>query len=180
MKSTTGDLLGWYVLLDRTVYYPINDDSSVTGPNLIYSSNFAPTLSGDTGVYPDILLATPFVFTAPNPPDGRKGRIVFTLPNGTYTFKIIMSGSSSNALTETYRQYCWYNIKASGTLKTPILVGTTGFTGVNNVDFNAEIDNIIVTDGGTAGNVTLYIYNDYATTLYYKPYINLIEITKIA
>ncbi|MDD3041052.1 hypothetical protein, partial [Bacteroides sp.] len=58
---------------------------------------------------------------------------------------------------------------------TPVNVGASGFTGVNNKQFNAEIDIVVGTE--STGNVELYLWNTRG--LYSRPAINLIEIVKM-
>ena len=87
-----------------------------------------------------------------------------------------MSVGSGGSFNEAQRLASWYKINVNGVSGTPVQVGPTGFTGLNNTQFNAEID--IVVDAASDRNVVLYLYN--TANLWYRPGINLIEIIKTA
>ena len=61
---------------------------------------------------------------------------------------------------------------------TVLRVGQPGFVALGNNQFNSTIENVVVTNGGTSGNVIFYAYNTKPSVLNYRPGINLIEITK--
>lgn len=184
-RDTTNTLVNWYFELKTDTYYPINSETNTSGTNINNSSQFSPVLTGDTGVYPDFFItknialyggsydsaATPSIAS-------KKGRLVFTLPNGTYTFKMLWSPASSFTNTEDDLQYLYYRVDASGVVGTPTRVGQPGFVALGNTQFNSTIENVVVTNGGTSGNVIFYLYNTKPANLYYIPGINLIEITK--
>lgn len=185
-KSNSGVLLPWYIELNSS-YFASNSETASAIPYIKTDISFVPVLSGDLGPYPDIFISNPSTidgasYDATLTPSlaSKKSRIVFTLPNGTYKFKMLYSVGTGIEISSTDLQYCLYRIDASGIAGTPVQVGATGFTALNNTEFNAEISDILVTDGGTSGNVVFYMYNSKPELYNYRPGINLIKIIKVA
>lgn len=184
-RDTTNTLVNWYLELKQDTYYPINSETNNVGTWLSNVDQYSPVLTGNTGVYPDFFItknialsggsydsaATPSIAS-------KKGRLVFTLPNGTYTFKMLWSPASNFTNTKDDLQYLYYRVDASGVVGTPTRVGQPGFVALGNNQFNSTIENVVVTNGGTSGNVIFYLYNTKPANLNYRPGINLIEITK--
>lgn len=174
LKSIGETSLDWAIELENN-FYTNNTESNTTGTYLNLINNLQPSLSGNMGVYPDSYLSKNWVLNGHGENNTKKGRIVFTLPNGSYKFKLLMSTSPSGSLTAAQLSKSWYRIDTNGISGIPVNVGTGGFTAENNTTFNAEV-NVVVTDGGTKGNAVLYLYNTGG--FYYRPGINLIEIVK--
>jgi len=176
LKSKSGTTLAWYYE-HASNYYTANAETVKTNANLTAGDNNNPTLSGDTGPYPDRFInISRILYLAGG--ETNKARIVFTLPVGNYKMRMLWSTSGASQLTSATLPYCFYKIVANGTSSNPTQVGATGYTGINNVDFNAEIDFTVTT--AQSGNVTLYIYNTNPTTLEWRPGINLLEIQKLS
>lgn len=179
LKSKTGDFIPWYWEL-RESLYPINSESAIVGYYLANSTTLSPVFTGENlGVYEDEFIDATYALNVNSEGGTKKGRMLLTLPNGTYTFKFLMSVGNTTQLTEEQRAGSYYKINASGVDGVPTIVGQEGFTGYNNNQFNCQIENIVVTDGGTIGNVQIYLYN-IGTTYTHRPALNLIEITKVS
>jgi len=181
-RDTANTLVNWYIELKSDTYYQINSETNIGG-TFLYSSSTV--LTGDTGIYKDFFITkcfslNGFSYDSNATPSiaSKKGRIVFTLPNGIYTFKMLWSSTSGGTNTEDDLQYLYYRVDASGVVGTPTRVGQPGFVAFGNRQFNSTIENVVVTNGGTSGNVIFYLYNTKPAALYYRPGINLIEITK--
>jgi hypothetical protein len=89
-----------------------------------------------------------------------------------------MSVGAGNAVNETTRPYCFYKVTANGIATNPVVVGPEGFTGLGNVNFNAEISFNVTS--ASDGNVVFWVWNNYPGGEGYRPAVNLIEITKTA
>lgn len=173
LKSTTGtDLTGWYFIHDAAHYPAVSGETDLTESGL---ESTGLTISGNAGVYPDVCINRQNVTTM-TVSATHKSRMVFTLPVGSYTFKMIMRVSSGYEVSETTRPYCFYKVVANGVATDPVVVGPSGFTGLGNVNFNAELSFDVTS--ATDGNVIFWIWNDMPGGEGYRPGINLIEITK--
>lgn len=173
MQSKEAVLLSWGIELDQDLYVA-NDQTSAAGTTLSNVSSMQPTLSGDTGVYPDSLISKCFVFNSTD--FTKKGRLLMSLPVGTYTIKILMSTSPSAAISESNRTASFYRIDVNGVVGTPVICSNVeGFTGVNNVQFNAELSFTVYSE--SVANVCLYLYSSASA---YRPSINLFELIKTA
>jgi len=171
LKSTAGVLLSWYAEMNST-YYPISGDFSASGPMLSQGTAGNPTLSGDTGPYEDSYLAKNW---HPGVSPSRFGRLVFTLPVGTYKFKVIWSTTSGYSAVG-YESDLFYRVDVNGVAGTPVLAGASGFSAIANNGFNSEID--ITVDALNTANV---VFVAFATTgVNYRPGINLLEIIKLS
>lgn len=176
LKSTTGtNLAGWYYIHDAAHYPAVAGESSLTESALL-GGDAAP-LSGNAGPYPDECIAKQAV-TSMFVSATKKSRIVLTLPVGSYTFKIIMSTASSASIDEAMRPYCFYKVTANGISTDPVVVGPSGFTGLGNVNFNAELSFDVTS--ASDGNVIFWIWNSVPGDMGYRPAVNLIEISKTA
>ena len=173
LVSKVNKLLPWYFELN-SAYYPQTTESITAGSNLTSGTSLSPTLTGNTGPFPDSYINKSWVLKTKG--NEGKGRLVFTLPKGTYQFKVIMSVSANAAINNTQLSECFYRVDVSGIVGEPVNVGKSGFTGINNTQFNAEINNVVVDEGGS-GNVVFYMYNT-GNTYTARPAINLIEISK--
>lgn len=173
-KSKQGSLLPWFLELDRATYYQPNDMMTLTASGFGNLSQFNSILTGDAGVYPDVYIKWANC-TGPS-----KGRVVLTLPIGKYKFKMLMSVAAGAGLTESgvsARSGCFYSVHVSNVEKAKTVVGSEGFTGVNNVSFNAEMTFEVLSGDVSNGNVTLYAWN--SSTENYRPALNLLEIEKL-
>ena len=106
---------------------------------------------------------------------GRKARVSFTLPVGTYTMKILWNTGSTNYIlsTDSNRAQCFYGIFQGNTeLTRTICSNTVGFTPLGNQDFNAEMT-FTITDASVPVDL-----GAWSTTLNNRPGFNLIEIRK--
>lgn len=183
LKSISGEIVPFYMELNSSFFQP--NSETITDSPFTNDSLFAPSLSGNSGVYPDLfiqqaaLLGGDSYDYANGVVSARKARLVFTLPNGTFKFKIIWSVNSGGTVDAINLPFCLYRIDASGVIGTPVQAGPEGFTALNNTNFNAEI-NAVVLNGGVAGNVIFYMYNNKPAEYGYRPGINLIEITKVS
>ena len=135
-----------------------------------------PTLSGDTGPYPDYYISKVVRLYETGESNTKKGRIVFTLPVGTYRLRVILSLNTECGYTNDQRIICFYRVDVSGTVGTPVVVGPSGFTGGNNTQFNAEIEFSV--SSLVQGNVSFLFYNTASS--YNKPGFNLLELTKLS
>lgn len=170
LKSTTGEELLWSIEFNNS-YYQVVPGFPDAGSQLTTGASFNPSLSGNLGPYPDSFFAVARVLNLSN----KIARIVFTLPVGGYKFKLLMSVSSSAALSSTELQNSYYRVDVNGVVGFPNMVGAVGFTGLNNNNFNREIDFEVSTE--SPGNVILALYNTSGAG--YRPAVNLIEIQKI-
>lgn len=177
-KSKANATLPWYVELNTT-YYAANTETAGSGAAMSTLSNFFPALSGNTGVYPDEYLAIPYCSPSASNNGANKGRIVLTLPPGTYEIKLLMSVASGASVTDSgtsnLRANCFYSIYEGSTLRATTVVGPEGFTGINNVNFNAEMT--FTVESSERGNINLYAYNNGTGS--YRPSLNLFEIIKL-
>ncbi|OJV37017.1 MAG: hypothetical protein BGO29_02610 [Bacteroidales bacterium 36-12] len=174
-RSTSGELIPWYVELNSS-YYVADSETGAAGTYLSAIGSGQPTLGGDMGVYKDVYLTRSYLTNGNCAAGANKGKIQFTLPVGLYKIKILLSVGSGSSFNEAQRLASWYKINVNGVSGTPVQVGPTGFTGLNNTQFNAEID--IVVNQANDRNVILYLYN--TSNLWYRPGVNLIEIIKTA
>lgn len=174
LRSVSDHVTSWAIELNSSLYQS-NDQTQAQGTYLTVVNNLQPSLSGDTGVYPDTYLSKLWTINGSGEKGAKKGRIVFTLPEGSYKLKLLMSASANAALNAAQLSDSWYRIDVDDVKGTPVNVGNRGFTALNNNKFNAEID-IVVPKSETVGNVVLYLYNN--SNFYYRPGINLIEIIK--
>ena len=127
-------------------------------------------------MYPDVYIKAAYLVNGNTESATKKGRLIFTLPIGKYKIKALMSVSANYDVKESYLDGTFYKVNVNGESGTPVNVGASGFTGVNNKQFNAEIDIVVGTE--STGNVELYLWNTRG--LYSRPAINLIEIIKTA
>lgn len=89
--------------------------------------------------------------------------------------KFIMSTAVAASVDEASRVESFYRVDVGGVKGTPVLCGPSGFTGVNNVDFNAEISFNVATTAND--NVVVAFYSNVALG---RPGISLIEITQLS
>lgn len=172
--SKSGIMLPWFFELN-SAYYPQTAESLVEGNNLTTGTYFLPDLTGDTGPYPDSYISKPWVLKTKG--NEGKGRFIFTLPKGTYRFKFIMSVGANATVNSTQLSECFYRVDVGDVIGEPVNIGDGDFTGLNNIQYNAEIDEVIVEEE-TVGNVVLYMYNT-GSSYTARPAINLIEIAKL-
>lgn len=174
LKSKDGSILPWYFELNANLY-TANSETASSGTYLNNISAGQPSLTGDDGVYPDVYIKAAYLVYGNTESATKKGRLIFTLPIGKYKIKALMSVSANSDIKESYLDGTFYKVNVNGESGTPVNVGASGFTGVNNKQFNAEIDIVVGTE--STGNVELYLWNTMG--LYARPAINLIEIVKM-
>ena len=98
-KSKEGALLQWFFEANTNLYVA-DSETTEAGKYLNGTTGQQPVLSGDTGVVPDMYLAK-VVNALGNCVGGTaKGKVMFTLPYGTYTMKILESVATAAAITE--------------------------------------------------------------------------------
>lgn len=163
----------------KNVVSNVNADwNSTSGSSMILNK---PTIIPESGI-------TEMINTSISPITSKTDKIItngsgllFLTNDGTYK----SSDSTSSIIEEetlvgeyNVGQYLYYRVDASGVVGTPTRVGQLGFVALGNTQFNSTIENVVVTNGGTSGNVIFYLYNTKPANLYYRPGINLIEITK--
>ncbi len=175
LKNTLGQDTACYLETNNT-YYPVTSETGVTGTYATNRTDFYPTLSGNTGPYPDFYLAYPKCLYGSGEGNANKGRFVLTIPAGTYKVRIIMSVSGNGKLNNDQRLGSFYRVDVNGVAGTPVVAGPSGFTGENNTQFNAEIE--FTVGSLVQGNVSIMFYNTIST--YFRPSVNLFEITKLS
>jgi len=166
------EITGWKYIHD-VAFYPAVSGKAPSGENAGVTAH--PELTGNAGPYEDTFLysgiCTSMMTTASN-----RSRIVLSLPNCSYTLKIIMSSPNNSFSTEAKRLGSKYEVEvASGTGSGEVTAAESGFNVQNNAQFNATLA-FTVTDA-TEGNVTLWFWNQTIGGEGYIPIINLIEIT---
>nr|WP_315393946.1 hypothetical protein [uncultured Sphingobacterium sp.] len=163
---------GWFMNL-QTEFYATNSvfSGSFTGlpPN---SKAIEPS-----GIYSLASMAKMYTANQPGAENlGRKARVSFTLPTGTFRIRVLWNtGSDSYSLAnDASRLQCFYGIFQGTTeLARTLCSNTAGFTGLHNQAFNAEME-------FTVDDASIPIdFGAWALSAYNRPGFNLIEISKI-
>jgi hypothetical protein len=106
----------------------------------------------------------------------RKCRLSLTLPAGTYKARILYSPGDNFLLTEQYRVNSYYGVFAGETQLAKVNVGSDGFTGKANNDYNNTLQFTVA----TTGDIDFAAWQEGSPTQQFRPGFNLIELTKLA
>lgn len=162
LKDTIGNNNGYFVV--KPSEYPTFSDYTVQ--TMITNGSYNPTMSGNTGVYPDNYI-NKFYYPTNSQITGNTGTIRFKgLNEGEYTVKILKS-SLNNNYVENNRSNI--NIICNNTA----IVNPISDVSNNNTGFTT-IKGVIVTSDGY---LDIRFFNS-VSGLYYMPGVNLIEIIK--
>lgn len=170
LKDSQGNLLPWY----------INYNSGKYVVNGVFADNSANNYSCDTtadddGIYP----AQTFLrcqSSMNNVTDGsRKLRISLNLPAGNYKARILYSPANNFLLEEKYRVNSYYGVFAGEIQLAKANVGTVGFTGKGNNQYNNEFEFTV----STKGDIDFAAWQEGAPVQGCRPGMNLIELTKL-
>ena len=172
LVNTSGvNVNGCFMNLQSDFYLPNSQFSGVFTGN---PSNGNATIA--SGIYSLSTMAKSYTASQPGAENlGRKARVSFTLPVGTYTMRILWNTGSTNYIlsTDSNRAQCFYGIFQGNTeLTRTICSNTVGFTPLGNQDFNAEMT-FTITDASIPVDL-----GAWSTTLNNRPGFNLIEIRK--
>ena len=141
-----------------------------------YHSNSS---ANNDGVFP-VSVFTKCVSSIANVADGtKKLRLSFVLPTGHYKARILYSPSDSFLLEEKYRVNSFYGVFEEKEMRAKVVVGTTGFTGKGNNQYNNEFE-FDVTKIINGTDVDFAAWQEGSPTQGYRPGINLIELTKLS
>lgn len=172
LKDSQGNLLQWYINYNSSKYSQ-NAIFYQSGANY-YISN---TTANDEGVYP----ATTFMkclASMTNVNDGsKKLRISLNLPVGRYKARILYSPADNFLMEEKYRVNSYYGVFYRETELVLVKVGTEGFTGKGNNQYNNELD---FTVSGSRSDIDFAAWQESSPIQSFRPGINLIEITKLS
>ena len=169
LKDTDGNLVPWYWNAN-TSYYQANTIFPDSGNNDFQNSGTDST-ANDSGVYPKSVFLKCFVTDAL-----KKMRSSLILPAGTYRIRILFSaGSGWTIPNENTRQNSHYGVYQGTTELISQVVGSAGFTGLNNNQYNNTLE-FTITDGSTA--IDIAAWNTVSAG--YCPGMNLIEISKLS
>ena len=168
LKDSNGNLINWYVNLNNNKY-AINDIFTIEGTNVRINATANPTLD-DTGIYAAAVYNVCSVVSN----SAAKTRLSFTLPQGSYQIKLLWSTSSSLSITETTRQQCMYGLFSGTTELASAVVGDVNFSPVNNNQYN----NTLLFTLSATSTVDLAWWS--TANLYWRPGLNLIELTKLS
>lgn len=174
LVDTNGaNLSGWFLNLQSDFY---QNNAIFKGSFVGSNANFnASVASGQYSL--DVMKVNKTVSTYGAEADGKKARVSFSLPAGSYKMNILWNTGNSNfALTTgATRLQCFYGVFQGKTeLDRAICSEVAGFTGLNNQDFNAQLE-FTITDGSTPVDLGWW-----STALNNRPGVNLIEIIKVA
>lgn len=170
-KNTFGDNLNWFGE-KHTDYYPITDYTNVTGS---YLTGRSTNMTDNTGPYPSTYLSMASCLHFTGESNTKKGRIVFSLPAGIYTFKMLMCVGNDQALNPTELANSKYQFIVDGIAQEVIPVGPSGFTGLHNKEFNAETT--VTVTSNNPGNVVFLLLN--TSSHGYRPGITMMKIIKL-
>lgn len=172
LKSLSNAALPWYINFDADIM-TTDDEFTDAGAQITDGASYNPTLSGNTGPYEDIFISKVMIPTWVSS-TRKKARLFLTLPAGSFVMKFIMSTAVTASVDEASRIESFYRVDVGGVKGTPVVCGPSGFTGVNNVGFNAEISLNVATTAND--NVVVAFYSNVALG---RPGISLIEITQL-
>jgi hypothetical protein len=159
LKDNSGSMSGLFVV--KPSEFP-----SVTGFTIQTLTNVGhdPSLTGDTGTYPDSYI-NKFYYTTNVNISGNRGLIRFSdIDEGVYTVRILESSNSAYNINSRYQMYIRCN---DNTIVTPNFVSvnnTTGFTEIKGVNVSND------------GFLDIYFYNTGSLSI--LPGVNLIEFYK--
>ncbi|MDM1048064.1 hypothetical protein [Sphingobacterium hotanense] len=173
LVDTSGAILtGWFLNLQSDFY---QNNAVFKGAFVGTNANFnASVASGQYSL--DVMKANKTASTYGAEADGKKARVSFSLPVGSYKMNILWNTGSSNftLTTDATRAQCFYAVFQGETeLDRTICSTTAGFTGLNNQDFNAQLEFTVV---NAATPVDL---GWWSTSLNNRPGVNLIQIIKV-
>ncbi len=174
LRDNQGNLLQWYFNL-YSGKYSSNSIFTTDGMSDYHSNSSA----NNDGVFP-VSVFTKCVSSIANVADGtKKLRLSFVLPTGHYKARILYSPSDSFLLEEKYRVNSFYGVFEEKEMRAKVVVGTTGFTGKGNNQYNNEFE-FDVTKIINGTDVDFAAWQEGSPTQGYRPGINLIELTKLS
>lgn len=171
LKDNQGNLLPWYINYNSGKYMAnaVFADNNTNN----YNTN---TTASDDGIYP----ADTFKMCQAcmnNIADGsRKLRFSLNLPSGKYKARILYSPANNFLLEEKYRVNSYYGVFAGETQLAKANVGTVGFTGKGNNQYNNEFEFTV----SSKGDIDFAAWQEGSPIQNYRPGINLIELTKLS
>lgn len=171
LKNSQGEMLPWYM----------NSNASKYTANAIFADNSmnnyeSQSTANDSGIFPVAefrLCHSSFNNTIEGT---RKCRLSLTLPAGTYKARILYSPGDNFLLTEQYRVNSYYGVFAGETQLAKVNVGSNGFTGQANNDYNNTLQFTVA----TTGDIDFAAWQEGSPTQQFRPGFNLIELTKLA
>lgn len=171
LRDNQGNLLDWNFNFDSSNYQS-NSVFSKEGINNYESYSTA----NDEGIYPArVFLKCLSVNGKSNAEGTMKLRISIYLPAGHYKARILYSPGDNFLMNESYRQNCYYGVFRWETELTRVLVSEiNGFTGKRNNQYNSEFE----FTNSASGNIYFAAWQE--GTEFYRPGMNLIEITKLS
>ncbi len=172
LKDTQGNNLPWYFNMNTNKYLP-NSIFNQTGANDYESISTAV----DGGVYPAATFKLSRSVHGNSATGDRKFRMSFTLPAGNYKARILMSPSNSFIIEQAaWLARSFYAVYKGEELLAKTGIGSTGFTGSGNNQFNAQLTFQIL----ETGDVDFAAWMEGTPLVGYRPGYNLIELTKIS
>lgn len=175
LKSTSGELLPWYINLNVSKY-PVNEVFISQG-----FGSYNGTSTATDGEYPVSQFLTCIKAKGKSGDGFIKLRVSLTLPKGSYNIKILYSPESANLIDNTYRPICYYGIYQGTTriASAGVSPNDDTFTGAGNNTWNSEL-NFSLSETSDI-SVSGYLEGDgipqYAGS---RPGFNLLKITKLS
>lgn len=171
LKDNQGNLLPWYINYNSEKYIANAIFADNNSNN--YDSN---TTANDDGIYPaDTFKKCRACMN--NVADGsRKLRNSLSLPSGKYKARILYSPADNFLLEEKYRANSYYGVFAGEILLAKANVGTEGFTGKGNNQYNNEFEFTVP----AKGDIDFAAWQEGSPIGNYRPGMNLIELTKLS
>lgn len=171
LKDTQGNLLPWYYNLNSS-FYNANSVFSTDGMNYYVTQSSA----NDDGVFPASIFLQ-CICAASVVADGtKKLRLSFSLPIGHYKVRILYSPSDLFLLKEKNRVNSFYGVFEGENERAKDNVGTVGFTGKGNNQYNNEFEFDVL----NGLEIDFAAWQEGSPIENYRPGINLIELTKLS
>lgn len=172
LKDSQGNLLQWYINYNASKY----SNNAIFYQNSMnnYISN---TTANDEGVYPAATFMKCQVSMKNVSDGGNRLRISFNLPVGRYKARILYSPADNFLLEENYRVNSYYGVFDWETELAIVKVGTEGFTGKGNNQYNNEFE---FTVSGNRRDIDFAAWQEGSPVQSFRPGMNLIELTKLS
>ena len=172
LKDSQGNLLQWYINYDASKY----SNNAIFYQNSMnnYISN---TTANDEGVYPAATFMKCQASMKNVSDGGNRLRISLNLPAGRYKARILYSPADNFLLEEKYRVNSYYGVFDWETELAIVNVGTEGFTGKGNNQYNNEFE---FTVSGNRRDIDFAAWQEGSPVQGSRPGMNLIELTKLS
>lgn len=172
LKDSQGNLLQWYINYDASKY----SNNAIFYQNSMnnYISN---TTANDEGVYPAATFMKCQASMKNVSDGGNKLRISLNLPAGRYKARILYSPADNFLLEEKYRVNSYYGVFDWETELAIVNVGTEGFTGKGNNQYNNEFE---FTVSGNRRDIDFAAWQEGSPVQGSRPGMNLIELTRLS